>query len=76
MIRMSCNVQFVKILPFDMQKYPFILWVSIGRHRHPPPDINKTPEFIRTGLITLIQRISDPVMTRSKLNLNLLVIVF
>lgn len=66
MIKLGCSVQFSKIIPYDTQKYPYIIWVCIGRHTHPPPDINKTPEYLRTGLINLIRRINDPVLTKSK----------
>jgi hypothetical protein len=65
LIRAVCNVKFIRIIPSDLAMYPYIIWVSIGTHTHPPPAVNKTPKDIRQGLLDIIQRINDPCLTRS-----------
>ena len=67
LIRVTCGVKFFRIVPADMALYPYIIWVSIGTHTHPPPAINKTPRDIRQGLLDIVQRINDPSLTRSEL---------
>jgi len=66
MLRHVCDVKFVRLVPFDLQRYPYIIWVSIGEHSHPPAALNKTPPHIWEALLGLIRQINDPSLTRSK----------
>jgi hypothetical protein len=66
MEKIKCGVKFVRIIPLEIQSCPYLIWVSIGKHTHPPPAINKTPKEIRAGLLDVIRRINDPGLTRSK----------
>ena len=67
LVKADCGVKFIRIVPVDRALYPYIIWVSVGTHTHPPPAINKTPKDIRQGLLDIIQRINDPCLTRSRL---------
>jgi hypothetical protein len=66
MERIKCDVKFIRIVPIETQRYPYLIWVSIGKHTHPPPAVNKTPKEIQIGLLDVIRRINDPGLTRSK----------
>jgi hypothetical protein len=67
MEKISCSVRYIRITPSDLDNYPYIIWVGIGKHTHPPPAITKTPNDIRKQLYELITRIYEPALTRSKL---------
>lgn len=64
--KMDCNVKFIRLIPHNLVNYPYVIWVSIGKHTHPPPAINKTPKDIQRALFGLIQQLNDPTLTRSK----------
>jgi hypothetical protein len=70
MQRMNCGVKFIRLIPYSLDIYPYIIWVSIGIHTHPPPAINKTPKDIQKSLFDLIQQVKDPSLTRSKYSLD------
>ena len=42
-IEKKCNVKFIKFIPYDLVKCPYIALVCIGIHNHPPPSPNRTP---------------------------------
>jgi hypothetical protein len=65
MEKMPCTVRYMQIVPVDLDNYPYIIWVGIGQHKHPPPAITKTPNEIRKQLCNLIERIYEPGLTRS-----------
>lgn len=65
LVKASCSVKFIRIIPYNLAIYPYIIWVSIGARTHPPPAINKTPRDIRQGLLNIIQQINDPSLTRT-----------
>lgn len=76
MEKIRCEVKFNRILPLDIQRCPYLIWVSTGKHTHPPPAINKTPKEIQAGLLDVIRRINDPGLTRSKEGDNIFVIPY
>ena len=57
-IKRLCPVQFIKIIPHDITKCPFValICIGIGVHNHPPPLPERTPE-IKNNLQTLIQQL-------------------
>lgn len=63
--KMPCSVKYIRIIPSDLDNYPYIIWVGIGKHAHPPPAITKTPNEIRKQLYDLVRRIYEPGLTRS-----------
>lgn len=55
-IEKICPVQFIKIIPHDITKCPFVALICIGVHNHPPPPPERTPSEIKTNLQTLIEQ--------------------
>jgi len=55
-IERLCPVQFIKIIPHDITKCPFVALICIGVHNHPPPPPERTPSEIKNNLQTLIQQ--------------------
>ncbi|KAJ9364238.1 hypothetical protein DTO280E4_2001 [Paecilomyces variotii] len=51
-----CDVQFLYITPKDYQQVPFVLFVSFGTHRHPPPPTAKVPRDIWNDITKIIQK--------------------
>ncbi|PKB94907.1 hypothetical protein RhiirA5_386365 [Rhizophagus irregularis] len=67
-VERTCNVQFIKFIPYDLAACPYIALVCIGTHNHPPPPPECTPVGIRDELQTMIQNIitsDDSVTPRS-----------
>jgi hypothetical protein len=62
----TCGVKLFRLIPVDLAIYPYIIWVSYGEHSHPPPAIARTPASISAALFQLVQRLNDPMLTRSK----------
>ena len=63
---MTCDVRFHLFRPKNLSDCPFIIWVSIGEHKHPPPPPTLTPDVLIQGLIKVIQTIPDPTLTTCK----------
>ena len=55
-IEKSCSVQFIKIIPHDISKCPFVALICIGVHNHPPPLPERIPSEIKSNLQTLIEQ--------------------
>jgi hypothetical protein len=55
-IEKSCPVQFIKIIPHDIVKCPFVALICIGVHNHPPPPPERTPAGIKDDLQSLIEK--------------------
>ena len=51
-----CQVRFIKIVPYDILKCPFVALVCIGTHNHPPPAPERVPSGIKTNLESLIRQ--------------------
>lgn len=51
-----CQVRFIKIVPYDIFKCPFVALVCIGTHNHPPPAPERIPSGIKTNLESLIRQ--------------------
>jgi hypothetical protein len=60
-----CDVQFNQFIPIDLGSTPYIIWVSHGKHSHPPPPPTKTPEQYLNEILGIIRRINDPSLTLS-----------
>lgn len=61
--KISCQVKFEYIVPLDINKTPFVIFLSKGIHTHQPPPPIKTPIEILTGVIQVIKRLATPTMT-------------
>ncbi len=53
-IEKNCNVKFIKFIPHDLVKCPYIALICIGVHNHPPPSPNRTPIGIKDNLQSMI----------------------
>ena len=53
-IEKECNVKFIKFIPHDLVKYPYIALVCIGIHNHPSPLPNHIPIGIKDNLQSMI----------------------
>ncbi|UZO20894.1 uncharacterized protein OCT59_013304 [Rhizophagus irregularis] len=74
-IERSCSVQFIKIIPHDITKCPFVALICIGVHNHPPPPPERTPSGIKNNLQILIEQAinqDDTTTSRSILSGNLI----
>ena len=66
-----CQVRFIKFIPYDIVKCPFVVVVCIGIHNHPPPSPERIPSGIKTNLESLIKQAiqqDDDVTSRSILS--------
>ena len=54
----------------DISQCLYVLFISYGVHKHPPPPPTKPPERILQGIQQLIQQIRDPSLTTGKYVLN------
>lgn len=66
MKRTLCDVAFNALIPVDLNQCPYILFVSHGVHKHPPPPPTKAPERILQAITQIIRRLRDPSLTTSK----------
>ncbi|CAG8513892.1 16332_t:CDS:2 [Dentiscutata heterogama] len=59
-IKLNCNVQFIKLVPIDINKTPFVVLICKGIHTHPPsPPVN-----ISSGIkVNLECMIKDAIQT-------------
>ncbi|KAJ5439313.1 uncharacterized protein N7458_010311 [Penicillium daleae] len=64
--RLGCKVRFDWLIPQDLQKCPFFVFISTGRHLHPPVPPKRSPSAIVEGLKRLITRINRPDLTTGK----------
>lgn len=53
-VEKQCNVKFIKFIPHDLVKYPYIALVCIGMHKHPPSAPNRTLIGIKDNLQSMI----------------------
>ncbi|GBC18049.2 hypothetical protein GLOIN_2v1545568 [Rhizophagus irregularis DAOM 181602=DAOM 197198] len=70
-----CQVRFIKFIPYDIVKCPFVALVCVGTHNHPPPAPERIPSGIKNNLESLITQAiqqDDNVTSRSILSGNLL----
>jgi hypothetical protein len=51
-----CPVRFIKFVPHDIVKCPFVALVCIGTHNHPPPSPERIPSEIKNNLESLISQ--------------------
>jgi hypothetical protein len=54
---------FNALIPIDLDQCPYILFISHGVHKHPPPPPTKAPERIIQNITRIIQEIQDPSLT-------------
>lgn len=66
MLKMDCGVKFEIIIPHDLDKLPYALIISTGKHIHPPPPPTITPTAMVNSLVNLIQRQGDAAITACK----------
>ena len=59
----SCSVQFILFSPLDLNITPYLIWVSIGEHTHPPPPSTRTPIMYAEDITNIIRRIHSPELT-------------
>ena len=70
-IEKPCQVRFIKFIPYDLVKCPFVVLVCIGIHNHPPPSPERIPSGIKNNLESLITQAiqqDDDVTSRSILS--------
>jgi hypothetical protein len=70
-IEKPCQVRFIKFVPYDIVKYPFVALVCIGIHNHLPPSLERIPSEIKNNLESLITQAiqqDDDVTSRSILS--------
>jgi hypothetical protein len=65
--KMSCQVIFNIFRPVDLQSTPFIIWVSTGRHTHPPPPPSRSPRQYLNEILKVIQQMRDQDLISSTL---------
>ncbi|GET63974.1 hypothetical protein GLOIN_2v1545568 [Rhizophagus irregularis DAOM 181602=DAOM 197198] len=68
-------MRFIKFIPYDIVKCPFVALVCVGTHNHPPPAPERIPSGIKNNLESLITQAiqqDDNVTSRSILSGNLL----
>ena len=66
-----CQVRFIKFVPHDIVKCPFVALVCIGIHNHPSPSPERFPSGIKNNLESLIKQAiqqDDNVTSRSILS--------
>jgi hypothetical protein len=66
-----CQVRFIKFVPYDIVKCPFVALVCIGTHNHPPPSPERIPSGVKNNLESLITQAiqqDDNVTSRSILS--------
>lgn len=54
----------------DINQRPYILFISHGIHKHPPPPPTKSPERILHGIENILQEIRDPTITTGKYSIS------
>ena len=77
MERHPCKVQFILFSPLDLNITPYLIWISIGEHTHPPPPSTRTPIMYAEDITNIIRRIHSPELTTGiyfESILNLLII--
>lgn len=57
MCRIDCHVKFRAWIPVNRSECPYILITSEGVHKHPIPLPEKTPQAVRSQLLTLLQNL-------------------
>lgn len=62
----NCSVVFMKIVPYDLVKTPYVLWISYGKHTHPPPRPTRVAHSVRNLLVDLISACSKEGLTFGK----------
>lgn len=63
---MNCQVSFRILIPLDLDKCPYVIFLSTGTHSHPPPPPSKSPEIILDEILDMIKRMQNPELTLSK----------
>ncbi|RHZ81222.1 hypothetical protein Glove_122g77 [Diversispora epigaea] len=58
-IQKTCNVKYLKLIPLDIKKCPYMILVSRRIHSHPPPPPNRVPITIRDRLQELIHQANN-----------------
>jgi hypothetical protein len=61
-----CDVIFNALIPVDISQCPYILFISHGVHKHPPPPPTKPPERILQAVKQMIQQIQDSSLTTAQ----------
>ena len=59
----TCSVQFILFSPLDLNITPYLIWISIGEHTHPPPPPTRTPLMYAQDITNVIRRIQSPELT-------------
>ncbi|CAG8506375.1 11712_t:CDS:2 [Cetraspora pellucida] len=72
-IKHQCDVKYFKIISYDTKKYPYVIPISKGIHKHLPPPSSKVPVKIINKLKIIIEETSEDLIdiTPRKLISNL-----
>ncbi|KAJ7312830.1 hypothetical protein DFH08DRAFT_717029, partial [Mycena albidolilacea] len=62
MCRIDCHVKFRAWIPVNRSECPYILITSEGVHKHPIPLPEKTPQAVRSQLLTLLQNLRQDLL--------------
>jgi hypothetical protein len=54
-VKKTCNVKLFRFIPSNLQEYPFVALVCIGKHNHPPPPPERTPNGVKDNLQVMIK---------------------
>jgi hypothetical protein len=54
-VKKKCNVKLYKFIPDNLKECPFVALVCVGKHNHPPPPPERTPNGIKDNLQTMIK---------------------
>lgn len=63
LVHAACTVQFTKIVPCDINRTPFVIWLSYGCHTHAPPPPSRNPKSIINNFRVLISQCSTNTLT-------------
>jgi len=54
-VKKDCDVVFYKLIPYDLKNTPYVVLVSKGIHKHPPPPPGRIPQEVTYKLKTMIE---------------------
>ncbi|SMR41490.1 unnamed protein product [Zymoseptoria tritici ST99CH_1E4] len=62
----GCIVTFYKIVPIDFAKMPYVIWLSVGEHVHPPPPPVRPVQSYSAELQKLIRYTLNDTLTPTR----------
>jgi hypothetical protein len=66
MRKIECAARWVFLIPKDINNYPWIAMLCLGKHKHIAPYPDKLPEELMDSLSGIISRINNPSLTLCK----------